>query len=665
MTDREQAPFSAEKLRSKILVFCGKGGVGKTTAATAVSNHLAQHGASVLLVSFDPAHSVQDRLKGVHYESARLQTLEFNASTELESFKEKWLETIEYVAEHGTFFERQDVQELFSLSFPGMDEMLAFLYLGRAIEELNEGAYDTICIDTAPTGHLLTLLKAEETLLRWFSTFGSLLGKEEEMFARFGNRGNSAQKYQSGASIQIEQQIHDIQQTGEWLHRKAEFVLVSQAAPIVVDETIRLWLQLSEQKFIVQSCIVNDFPRHEEGCSLCHSNFVEANTEAERLMSALGADLSFFIQASGAADKGEFVENYVSHLLGPLDHSAERKSAAVQKKQVHDSRDDRVELCHRQLFLSVGKGGVGKTSWAAAIAVALAQSEAGPSVLVISTDPAHSLGDRFGVALGKKPQTLEFEFSSASVDAMEVDPAQELASLRQSLGRHIEEAFGEKLNGSSFSLRHDQEAILSLLELTPPGLDELMALLVLSDAFEQGSYDAIVVDSAPSGHLVRLLSMPEIIEDWLKTIFSILLKYKNIFSSLGLNKELFLLKRRVRALRELIQDPTRCGAIMVTRATDMCLEECRDLHKNLQKLGTAVSGLLINQVRHRDSCNICDDMFKSESQIIDAYLQEFAPLQPKVVHSIYRKDCEPKTSKECFLIEKLVDLIEIQGGHKG
>ena len=80
----------------------------------------------------------------------------------------------------------------------------------------------------------------------------------------------------------------------------------------------------------------------------------------------------------------------------------------------------------------------------------------------------------------------------------------------------------------NFDLPFDRQVLERMLDLSPPGLDEMMALVRSMEFLKQGRYDVLILDSAPTGHLLRLLEMPELIENWLKTFFRLLLKYKLI-----------------------------------------------------------------------------------------------------------------------------------------
>jgi arsenite-transporting ATPase len=148
-----------------------------------------------------------------------------------------------------------------------------------------------------------------------------------------------------------------------------------------------------------------------------------------------------------------------------------------------------------RVVLYGGKGGVGKTTCAAATGLALAERG---EVLVVSTDPAHSLGDAYGTAVGSDPTVIE-----PGLSALEVDP--EAGTDRY---RRLFEHLAEELSGAG--LRIDDGDVGALFGGgAVPGGDELAALHTIADYVDDDRWDHLVLDTAPTGHTLRLLELPE------------------------------------------------------------------------------------------------------------------------------------------------------------
>ena len=140
-----------------------------------------------------------------------------------------------------------------------------------------------------------------------------------------------------------------------------------------------------------------------------------------------------------------------------------------------------------------GKGGVGKTSVAAATGLKCA--EQGHKTLVLSTDPAHSLADSFEVELGHEPLKIKENLWGAELDAL-----MELEGNWGAVKRYITEVLQARgLDG----VQAEELAIL-------PGMDEIFGLVRMKRHYDEGDFDTLIIDSAPTGTALRLLSLPEV-----------------------------------------------------------------------------------------------------------------------------------------------------------
>ncbi len=163
--------------------------------------------------------------------------------------------------------------------------------------------------------------------------------------------------------------------------------------------------------------------------------------------------------------------------------------------------DNRYNSQVRRLSFFIGKGGVGKTTVAAAYAVRTARSNPGGQVLLLSTDPAHSLSDILKKPLKDAVATIPLG-GRGNLDAWQIDSGKLFAEF---LVEHKQNILKILETGSIFS----REDIEPLLDTTLPGMAEVAALLAIHDALSSGKYTHIVVDTAPFGHTLRLFGLPQ------------------------------------------------------------------------------------------------------------------------------------------------------------
>ena len=172
-----------------------------------------------------------------------------------------------------------------------------------------------------------------------------------------------------------------------------------------------------------------------------------------------------------------------------------------------------------------GKGGVGKTTVAAATALRLARADPTRRVLLLSTDPAHSLGDVLDAPVERRARPSSGAVRRTCACA---------SSTRRARSRHgapqLEAALDEIASAiGQGAPRYGADRAAELMDLAPPGIDELFGILSVVDA--RADYDAIVVDTAPTGHALRLLEMPDAAREWVQVLLRVLLKYRDAGAS--------------------------------------------------------------------------------------------------------------------------------------
>src|ERR1043165_7923553 len=296
--------------------------------------------------------------------------------------------------------------------------------------------------------------------------------------------------------------------------------------------------------------------------------------------------------------------------------------------------EDRFPLISKQIVIFGGKGGVGKTTAAAAFALALARANPKQKLLIFSTDPAHSLSDSFDEEIGELKRGVA---GNENLDAMEIDPGKWFEELKQRYRSWTDELFASLAGGSRMEIKFDREAMRELVELTPPGIDEIAALGTISDLLDEERYQTLILDTAPTGHLIRFLELPQVALSWIRTFMKLLLKYQNVMRANQVAEELVALSKSIKKVIALLTHAERCEFVGVAIPERMSLEETIDLAKSLEKLNVPLRKLLINGLAPDDACAFCKSRRKAQDQVIADFEKRFrrrsvemfvAPQQP-------------------------------------
>ena len=239
-----------------------------------------------------------------------------------------------------------------------------------------------------------------------------------------------------------------------------------------------------------------------------------------------------------------------------------------------------------RLLLFGGKGGVGKTTTSTSTAVGLADS--GLKVLLVSSDPAHSTSDSLGVQLGPVPTKVE---GVPGLWGLELDPEARISD-------HI-----PKLTESLGPMLGGQDPELNASEMVLPGLDEAMAFDELLKHLENPDWDVIVFDTAPTGHTLRFLALPEIIEKWADKIIRMHRLTGGIRALMfgakegeKMREELEKFRRRVLHVRRILCNPEVTRFTLVTIPEKMGVNETIRAHQSLAEFNLPVTGCVINRM---------------------------------------------------------------------
>ncbi|KAG1670431.1 hypothetical protein FOA52_010167 [Chlamydomonas sp. UWO 241] len=365
------------------------------------------------------------------------------------------------------------------------------------------------------------------------------------------------------------------------------------------------------------TCLVVDGVDDDEPSGMV--SFVERHAHSERLLVMLGPEnesgkvvvtlRNLVGCVEGGNGGGLRVELLDEALRGA---SAQPVAAAAVGVKVRTPFEELSAGSERKYVMISGKGGVGKTSLSASLAVKLAQK--GHTVLVVSTDPAHSLSDSLAQDVsGGKPVLVEG--TDLPLWGMEVDTEEakrEFVEFNKS-GVESEGKVQDVIRGMGLGMIADQLAELKLgelLETPPPGLDEAVAIakvVQFVQAAEYAKFTRIIFDTAPTGHTLRLLALPDFVDAALGKIIRLRKKLsggtaavRSLFGATESQDEvvekLEQLQERVRIVKTLFRDKETTEFIIATIPTYLGVNESGRLLEALRLEGIPCKRIVVNQV---------------------------------------------------------------------
>ena len=273
-----------------------------------------------------------------------------------------------------------------------------------------------------------------------------------------------------------------------------------------------------------------------------------------------------------------------------------------------------------RVLLFTGKGGVGKTTAAAATAVSAASG--GMKTLVISTDPAHSLADAFGLPLGSDPTEIDTGLAGMQVDAQ--------SSFERSW-RQIQSYLMTVLSKAGIDPIEAEE--LTVL----PGADEVLALLAVKEQVESGRWDLVVVDCAPTAETLRLLALPDALDWYMRRLWPIERRVvRSLRPVLGrvagvpmpddaVFEAVERLHSELAGVRAVLADPERTSVRLVLTPEAVVVAEARRTMTTLSLYGYRVDGVVANRI-FPGGDPWRDTWAKAQRVQLQAVEESFAPL---------------------------------------
>lgn len=596
----------------KYVMVSGKGGVGKTSLSSSLAIQFAAAGHNTLLVSTDPAHSLSDSLdqdvsggmpvqvQGVDYP---LWALEIDPDVEKEKFKAyasgSGKSDMDQVAGSfgisGILEQLSDIKlgELLDSPPPGFDEAVAIAKVQQFVSREEFARFTRIVFDTAPTGHTLRLLTVPDFVDASLSKIISLrksLSTANQAIRSLFNAPEEAQV------DRLEELRKNIRQVKELFRDQetTEFVIATIPTVLAVNESGRLIKALRKESIPCHRIIVNQVIGPETG-------------ETYLKMKMKSQDRAFEMISR---------DKYLSKLKqirSPYLDLEVRGVPALKylASQVWEGMiDNFTQGKERKYFMLGGKGGVGKTSCSASLGVVL--GEHGFKTLVVSTDPAHSLSDSFDQDLsGGAP--LEILGCDGNVWGLEIDIEAAKQDLKNLGGGKDGKKLDEILDGLGLGAITDQLKNLRLgeiLETPPPGIDEAAAIAKVVQLLKEDKYanfNRVVFDTAPTGHTLRLLTLPDFLDTGIGKILRIRQKISSFAESVkgvftgGAEKDKTTerfekFRASMAEARDIFRNPMTSQFIIVCIPTVMAVSESERLAASLEKEGVPVNYIVINQV---------------------------------------------------------------------
>ena len=554
-----------ERPAARFVFVVGKGGVGKSTTAAGLALAWAEAGRTVHLLSTDPAHSLGDVL-GRALEPGRVESRCSDRLTveelDAESRARVWLDALQApltaLLEQGSYLDGEDVARFASLRLPGVDEVMAALRL----LELAAAPADTIVVDTAPTGHTLRLFDAPAVLESWTELLDALARKAQVVASALTGRDRP------GPGAELRARLHaQLQQFDRRVLRSATCVLVTRSGAPVAAESERLARALAERGLAVQATV------HVGAGGAPAAVVAPWLDPAPHGCAGLRGWHGALLESDAAAAPSR-TRQTAAPGPGPAAETGTPDGAAVTWLRARPQR----------LLLFAGKGGVGKSTCAAAAAFALA--DRGP-VLLLSADPAGSLGDILERAVGAQPTPI-----ARGLRAVQIDAAAALAAWRGDFRAQGDALLARVGLGGDPAL--DRRVLEAVWNVAPPGMDELVALAELMAAVAAAE-ETVVLDAAPTGHLLRLLALPATAHEWTHAAMRTLLKYGVGGELDALAARLLAFARHLKQFRSTLADAGRTGAIVVTIEQPVVRAETDRLLAALARAGVPLAATLTNQ----------------------------------------------------------------------
>jgi arsenite-transporting ATPase len=587
---------------TRLTFVVGKGGVGKTTVSCAYALHLAANRPreSVLLISTDPAHSLADVLQAPLKSSpkkiagrGKIFAWQIDAEKEFRKFLAGNRGAILDIVESGTFFSKGEIAPLLDTTLPGMAEMAGLL----AIQELLEkGEHDHIVVDTAPFGHTMRLFEMPSHFQRFLNFLNVASSRDALLAETFGGRLKPPSHAFLDRWEEMVQQLRDA-----FTSEHASIFLVTSPETFSLNEAVRSLKSLEESvpEMQVGTVVLNRAVKAGGGCAHCRGReqmtrkagqFLKR--EFPRIPTLIGPDpgnpilgIDLLRRFGAAVFDKRVAKLEVKPPLAKADLPLQKQSWPVAEVP---------------LSFTVGKGGVGKTTTTAALAFHARSAHKKTAVIVCSTDPAPTLDDIFQQPIGNQPAVV---LGDRQFRAVEIDSVAEFRRWAARIRQKLDSELSMQSGGLHVDLTFEKQVFAALMDIVPPGVDEVFATFRIVDLLNQKSGDLVqeksghvFIDMAPTGHALELLRMPERIQLWSRLLLKSLSAHRTLALAQDVAVELATLGQQVRKLIATMNDPAQSRIWAVMLPEPVPDHQTMRLLKAVKEIGITVDSLFVNRV---------------------------------------------------------------------
>ena len=589
----------------ELAFFIGKGGVGKTTVSAAYAAHRAtkHSGRHVLLVSTDPAHSLSDVLQTKLGNSPKkiplgadsnLTAWEIDSAKLFRRFLDEHKQELVETIERGSLFTAAEISSLLETTLPGMSEIAALLAIQEAIAS---GKYSDIVVDTAPFGHTLRLFELPEQFLRLLDFLELSADRDRVLAQHFGGKVRTR-----GTAF-----VDDWRAKVEELRKAfamASLFLVTTAEGFALNESVRCVAQLQESDsgLGLGAVVLNRVVLDAEGCSHCRGRAQSARKARRQLGKQFTSAEIYIGEDPGAPILGiERLRKFGLHVFEGKPLRLKPGTPRTKNRTHFQITSTSWPKLTAQLSFVLGKGGVGKTTVSAGLAYC-SRAHSPEPVEICSVDPAPSLDDIFQTSVGDKPVSV---LGDTKFHASELDSLALFKSWVEEIRAEVESATTTQYSGIHVDLSYERKLFSELLEIVPPGLDEVLAIFRIIELLG-GPSRKVVIDMAPTGHALELLRMPDRIMVWARLLLKSLASHRKLALAREAAVKIAELEVRARELSSALKSSSKVEIFAVMLAEPLPDRETERLLGELKRLELSADMVFVNRLMLPEQAGSCE-----------------------------------------------------------